>query len=299
MRYVINEIRHEVKQSQSVLCNELFTKLPASLQRSMEVATWLSMLPIQEHGFALHKGAFRDAFCLRYGWQPNLLPSTCVCGKTFSVEHALNCPCGGYPSIRHNELQDITATLLTEVCHSVGTEPGLQPLSGEFLKYKTANDADDARVDIVTENFWCRNRRKSYLDVKVFNPFAKSYVKESLTQCYRCLELYKKRARVHEVELGCFTPLVFSTSGGFCPAAKTLEACITYCRKAIQLNPFLASCQIELFIATFCNHVSSWLKIILPSRRMLPTRLCHRSVLLSRQKCLMFCLYALMFVNIC
>ena len=32
---------------------------------------------------------------------------------------------------------------------SVGNEPGLQPLSGEFLKYKTANDADDACVDIV------------------------------------------------------------------------------------------------------------------------------------------------------
>ena len=25
----------------------------------------------------------------------------------------------------------------------------------------------DARVDIVAENFWCRNRQKSYLDVKV------------------------------------------------------------------------------------------------------------------------------------
>ena len=96
------------------------------------------MLPIQEHGCALHKGAFRDALCLLYGWQPNLLPSTCVCGKTFSIEHALNCPCGGYPSIRHNELRDITATFLTKVCHSVGTKPGLKPLSGEFLKYKTA-----------------------------------------------------------------------------------------------------------------------------------------------------------------
>ena len=86
-----------------------------------------------------------------------------------------------------------------------------QSTSGEFLKYKTANDADDARVDIVAENFWCRNRQKSYLDVKVFNPFAKSYVKETLTQCYRHLEQDKKRAyeaRVREVELGCFTPLV-------------------------------------------------------------------------------------------
>ncbi|KAL5474396.1 hypothetical protein EMCRGX_G026338 [Ephydatia muelleri] len=71
---------------------------------------------------------------------------------------------------------------------------------------------------------WCRNRQKSYLDFKVFNPFAKFYVKESLTQCYRRLELDKKRAyeaRVREVELGCFTTLVFSTSGGLGPAAKT------------------------------------------------------------------------------
>ena len=34
--------------------------------------------------------------------------------------HALGCPCGGFPSTRHNELRDITAGLLTEVCHSVG-----------------------------------------------------------------------------------------------------------------------------------------------------------------------------------
>ena len=80
-------------------------------------STWISMLPIQEHGIALHNRAFIVALCLCYCWQPNLLPSTCVCGKTFSIELTLNCPCGGYPSIRHNELQDITATLLTEVSH--------------------------------------------------------------------------------------------------------------------------------------------------------------------------------------
>ena len=28
-------------------------------------SSWLSTLPIDEHGFALHKGAFRDALCLR------------------------------------------------------------------------------------------------------------------------------------------------------------------------------------------------------------------------------------------
>ena len=55
-----------------------------------------------------------------------------VCGLTFSIELAL----WWYPSIRHNELRDITATLLTEVCHSVGTKPGLQPLSGEVQDSK-------------------------------------------------------------------------------------------------------------------------------------------------------------------
>ena len=53
-------------------------------------------LPIQEHGFALHKSAFRDALCLRYG-----LPSHCICGKSFTVEHALIYTRGEYPSIRH------------------------------------------------------------------------------------------------------------------------------------------------------------------------------------------------------
>ena len=60
----------------------------------------------------------------------------------------------------------------------------------------------------------------------MFNHLAKSYVKESLTQCYRHLEMDKKRAyeaRVREVEPGCFTPLVFSTSGGLGPAAETFN----------------------------------------------------------------------------
>ena len=171
------------------------------------------------------------------------------------------------------------------------------------MSFSSTNDADDARVDIVAENFWCHNRHKSYLDVKVFNPFTKSNVKESLTQCYCRLELDKKRvyeARVREVELGYFTPLVFSTSGGLGPAAKIFYKRLAslIAEKHIQLNPFLASCQIELFVATFCNHVSSWLKILIPSRRMLPNSLCHQSVLLSRQKCLMFCFYALMFVYV-
>ena len=71
------------------------------------------MLPIAEHGLALHKSAFRGGFCLRYGWHPSNLPLQCTCGKQFSVEHALSYSHGGFPSIRHNELRDITAELMS------------------------------------------------------------------------------------------------------------------------------------------------------------------------------------------
>ena len=134
---------------------ELSNRLPSIMQRALEVSnekgasSWLSALPIAEHGFALHKGAFRDALCLRYGWRPPLLPANCVCGKHFTIEHALSCPCGGFPSIRHNELRDITAQFLTEICHSVGIEPPLQPLEDEHLRHQTANREDDARLDVV------------------------------------------------------------------------------------------------------------------------------------------------------
>ena len=122
--------------------------LSSSLHRSVLLSgesgssSWLTALPLSEHAFALHKGAFRDALCLRYGWLPPLLPSSCVCGKQFTVEQTLGCPCGGFPSIRHNELRDITAELLTEVCHSVGVEPILQPLTGEQFSYRSANVED-------------------------------------------------------------------------------------------------------------------------------------------------------------
>ena len=116
---------------------QLSAKLPAAQSRSLTLASekgassWVTALPLSCHGFVLHKAAFRDALCLRYGWQPQSLPSQCTCGQTHSVSHALSCPIGGYPTLRHNEVRDFTAGLLREVCHDVTTEPPLQPLTGE------------------------------------------------------------------------------------------------------------------------------------------------------------------------
>ena len=145
------------------------------------------------------------------------MPLHCTCGKQFSVEHALSCSHGGFPSIRHNELRDITAELLSEVCHNVGTEPSLQPITDEHLIHRTANREDGARLDVAAESFWASDRQRAFFDIRVFNPFAPSYRNVPLAQGYRRNELEKKRAydqRVREIEHGSFSPLVFSTTGG-------------------------------------------------------------------------------------
>ena len=101
------------------------------LQRAMDKArekgasSWVVALPISVHNFTLHKGFFKDALCLRYGWKPPRFPSHCICGVNFSVEHAFSCPCGALPFSRHNDIRDMTARLLTEVCPNVETEPAL------------------------------------------------------------------------------------------------------------------------------------------------------------------------------
>ena len=94
------------KRKRSYLCStasQLKSTLPPDLQRAMDLSqekgasNWLTTLPVEEFGFHLHKGAFRDALALRYGWPLHNSPATCSCGSHFTVEHALSCPKGGYP----------------------------------------------------------------------------------------------------------------------------------------------------------------------------------------------------------
>ena len=215
---------------QNVEARNLQTQLPSTLQRSMELSqekgasSWLSSLPIDDHGFALHKSAFRDALSLRYGWSLQNPPSHCTCGYPFSIDHALTCKTGGFPAIRHNEVRDITASLLSEVCHGVTIEPHLQPLTGEVMSHNTTVTEDGARLDVAMYGFWGGRFEKAFVDVRVFNPCAQSNRRSPLASVYRRHEQEKKRhyeERVRKVERATFTPLVMSTTGGMGRAATT------------------------------------------------------------------------------
>ena len=107
--------------------------------------------------------------------------------------HAMNCPAGGYPTLRHNELRDFTANALSEVCSSVCVEPSLQTLSGETLIFSTAIAEDGACLDASAGGFWGGRHQRAYFDVKVFNPIAPSYHTTSVPSLYWRFEKEKCR----------------------------------------------------------------------------------------------------------
>ena len=164
-----SSVRKAKLDTYSKTSSELRQQLESTLQHAVELASvkrasnWLTTLPLNEHGFALHKSSFQDALALRYGWPPLRTPTLCACGASFSVDHVLSCPKGGLPSLRHNEIRDLTATLLTEVCSQVCTEPELQPVhKPDEFHLSTSNTQEGACLDIAMNGFWGSRSERFY-----------------------------------------------------------------------------------------------------------------------------------------
>ena len=182
-------------------------------------SSWLTTLPLKEHGFLLSRRDFRDALALRYDWLLESVPTTCVCGTEFSADHAMMCSFGGFPTIRHNELRDFLGSLLTQVCHNVALEPQLVPLEGEVFRSRTTNTSQEARADIRATGFWTRCE-EAFFDIRIFHPNAKSYQGSSLQDVFKHHERRKQleyEERILNVDRGSFCPLVFATTGAAGP----------------------------------------------------------------------------------
>ena len=179
-------------------------------------SSWLSVLPLEDQGFTLNKGEFRDALAIRYNKNLRGLPSKCPCGQKFDLNHALNCKRGGLVIMRHNNIRDFEANLLRQVCTDVETEPPLQPLDGENLP---GLSGDEARPDVRARGFW-RNGQNAFFDIRVTNTNSSSQANLSAERIYAKHESEKKRnynQRIMQVEHGTFTPLIFSVNGGVGP----------------------------------------------------------------------------------
>ena len=220
------QTKAEIKAQKKILDEEKIESVRSGIttrqQKILEATTekgassWLNTLPLKSHNFYLNKQIFWDSLYLRFDIPIPRLPATCVCGNKFDIQHALNCKRGGFIGIRHNELRDVTAEMLNEICQDVTIEPLLTPLTGEQFDLESANTDVQARVDVAARGVWVRGSR-AFFDVRVFNPLAQCYSHSTLKAAHKSNESSKKREynqRILQVEHGSFTPLVFSSFGG-------------------------------------------------------------------------------------
>ena len=143
------------------------------------------------------------------------LPEVCAFGENFDERHAMSCQKGRFISIRHDEIRDITCSLLKEVYSDVTREPLLQPLQEKF-NYKTAKVEQGATVDISARGFWIRGQN-AFFDIRVFNPLAPCYSGLNLDAAHAKNErdmIRKYSERIINVEQDTFTPLVFTSARG-------------------------------------------------------------------------------------
>ena len=65
----------------------------------------------------------------------------------------MSCKKGSFISIRHKDLRNLTANMMSKVCKDTEFEPKLTPLSGEELQGRTSNNSNEAKVDTSTRGF--------------------------------------------------------------------------------------------------------------------------------------------------
>ena len=90
---------------------------------------------------------------------------------------------GGFVSLRHNQIRNIIASFLKEVCHNVCIEPRLQQLTGETSNERMTNESDDTRTDFSARSFWITSQT-AFFDIRIFNPNAKRYVSQELSKAH-------------------------------------------------------------------------------------------------------------------
>ena len=201
-------------------------------------SSWFTAISVDDHDLFLHKGAFRDALVLRYGWQLQHLPDRCACCGAFSVDHAMACKISGFPIHRHNEIRDFTADCLREVCPDVEVESQLQPLTTESLALRSARIADGDRPDIGAKGLWTNTWHDTFVDLMMSGYFtltAPAIFQQLCQPCTSALKRKRNASMARECERLSLAPLrplfFFSTTGGMGAEAQTF-----YRRLAGQLS---------------------------------------------------------------
>ena len=91
--------------------------------QEQDASNWLTTHPLIEYGSDLNKQQFWDSIGLRFGWDIKNMPTTCSCGVKLNCQHCRSCKKGGFITMRHNDVRDLTANTLKGVLNDVEVEP--------------------------------------------------------------------------------------------------------------------------------------------------------------------------------
>ena len=67
--------------------------------------------------------------------------------------------------MHHNNIREITASLVSDVCTNVTVEPELQRLTSEKLHDASVNRDNGTRVDVAADGFWGSAKEWTFLDI--------------------------------------------------------------------------------------------------------------------------------------
>ena len=121
---------------------------------------------------------------------------------------------------------------------SIFSEPHLQPITGERFHLRSASTEDQARLDVVASGVWGGRFERTFLDVRVFNPYAPS---NRISACCHRHEHEKRRRydrRIREVERSPFLPVVLSATGGCGKGATALLKRIAQLQASRNKEPY-------------------------------------------------------------
>ena len=189
----------------------------------------LNALPLSKHGFDLTKTEFRDGIALRYTWEAKNTPAICLRGKEFRLNHDSyldsHIAQKRVYATRHNEIGDVFANLMDDVCHDVQIEPEIQSLDGKVFPSNSTTTDDGARLDIKANGLWGCRFNHTFFDVKIFNPHAKSCPRtiKAAYKYHESINRNKYEERICETEHSSLNALVFACLGGAGPSASRVK----------------------------------------------------------------------------
>ena len=144
----LEKLRQNTQRLNVIRCSLSDEKPLNEIHQEKGPSIWLTTFPLKDEGYCLNRVL---GFSEVEVW-------LAIITATYPMHlwSSIWCTPGGFITLRHNHIRNVTAELLSEVTKDVKIDPVLQSLTGETFEQRIANTSNDARLDISGKRFWTK-----------------------------------------------------------------------------------------------------------------------------------------------